>query len=617
MMEYSFCKHPDSPILIVDDAEEQIQLLSYFLRKSGYKNIKSCTNSSNAVDLYLSGDFDVFLLDYLMPDVSGIDIVTELAKKNHSYLPIIMLTAESDPEIKYQALSLGVQDFIAKPFDKFEVLARINTIVGTSVLHKRLKKENIYLDQKYSHTQSQLNDEIRVRTHIETKLQHNLWHDSLTGLPNKLIFNDRINQGVEYCKRNGTKLSVILMNIENIKTINNTLGHQYGDQVLKIISQRISDDTRAFDPVIHVSDESLNVARLSGNSFIIGLMDLGSSDEVIDIYNRMIKIVSQPYRLDDIVIEPSIFSGIVHYPDHGLNADDLIQHADIAAYEAKQKNQKYSIYSPEHDKFTRMNLELMHDLKDAITQDQLSMYLQPKINLKNHQISGYEALLRWNHAQHGFIPPDRFVCLAEEMGQINQLTSWVINHSINLSKNLHENDLTNNLSLNITATDLLDQTIIKQLLDLNLHENSAKITLEITEGSMISDPVRVRDTIKQLSDAGFNLSIDDFGTGYSSLAYLQKLEVHELKIDKSFVMDLNTNIDNQMIVRSIIDIAHHLNLAVVAEGVENQESYDLLVSFGCDYVQGFHLSKPLPFAELPKFVEKYASKLLRNTGTGY
>lgn len=609
-MTTRLCKHPEAHILLVDDTTEQIQLLAYFLRKAGYSNITTSTNPLEASSLFECMNPDVMLLDYRMPELTGLDILQQIVLLKHDFLPIIMLTADNDPEIKHQALALGVQDFITKPFNEVEVFARINTTIHTSFLHKQLKSENRQLDVKYLQSQHQLKSEIQARTDAEIQLQHNLLHDALTKLPNKFLFSDRINQSIEYCKRNQRYLAILLLNIDNIKTINNALGHSYGDKVLKLISQRIRQVTRTLDPATHVDNDSQHIARLSGNSFIVGLANLDNNQQALSVYTRIIHEINQPYDLAEIQIEPVWHTGIAQYPEHGVSADELIQHADTAACHAKQSHQPYCIYSPELDHDTRQNLLLMQELKTAIKTDALTLYLQPKIDLQTSAIAGYECLLRWIHPEHGFIPPNLFIKIAEETGQISQLTAWVIEHACQLIKTLEQNNVCQAVSINLTASDLTNPELIEYLLNtVQKHAIAPQLlTLEITEGSMITDPQHAHEIIRMLSATGFRLSIDDFGTGYSSLAYLQKLSVHELKIDKSFVLDLDTNSDNQMIVRSIIDIAHHLNLTVVAEGIENQVCYQQLNDFGCDYAQGFYMSKPLPLAQLLEFIRTYTAQ---------
>ncbi len=609
-MTKNFCRHPQATILLIDDAAEQIQLLDYFLKKAGYTNIISSTNPHDAADLFHRIMPDVMLIDYRMPGLTGIDVLHQILKADSDFLPLIMLTADNDPEIKYDALAHGVQDFITKPFNEIEVLARINTTIHTSFMHKQLKHENRRLDIQYNHSVDQLKSEILARTDAEDQLQHNLLHDALTRLPNKFLFSDRIQQSIEYCKRSAKWLSILLINIDNIKTINTALGHSYGDSILKLISQRVRQVTRTLDPAMHVDNDTQHIARLSGNSFIIGLTNLDTNEMVVTIYERIIREITQPYNVENIQLEPVCHTGIAHYPDHGVTADELIQHADTAACHAKQSHQPLCVYSSELDHDTRHNLLLMQDLKTAIKTDALTLYLQPKIDLKTSAIAGYECLLRWIHPEHGFIPPNLFIKIAEETGQISQLTRWVIEHACQVVKTLEQHEVCHAVSINLTASDLTNPEQIAFLLD-TVHKHSIKpqlLTLEITEGSMITDPKQAHEIIHLLSSTGFQLSIDDFGTGYSSLAYLQKLSVHELKIDKSFVLDLDTNTDNQKIVQSIIDIAHHLHLTVVAEGIENQVCYQQLVDFGCDYAQGFYMSKPLPMAPLLEFIRSYAAE---------
>jgi EAL domain-containing protein (putative c-di-GMP-specific phosphodiesterase class I) len=381
--------------------------------------------------------------------------------------------------------------------------------------------------------------------------------------------------------------------------------------MLKMASERINKITRTLDTSAFISDDSLNVARLSGNSFIISIVDLKNTQIALTIYDRIISSLNNSYILDEITIEAVCYSGIAHYPEHGSTPDELLQHADTAATHAKISHQPYCIYSSDFDTDMRKNLLLLQELKTAIKDDSLELYLQPKIELVSHKISGAECLLRWSHPVHGFIPPNVFVKIAEETGQITNLSKWVIENAAKLIKVLENNSLCPYVSINLTASDIINPEIIEFLLNC-FNTNQIKtqyLTIEITESSMISDPQQAHAVIKVLAETGFKLSIDDFGTGYSSLSYLQKLSVHELKIDKSFVFELDKNRENEMIVRSIIDIAHHLGLSVVAEGIESKDIYDMLVHNGCDHAQGFYMSRPLPLEKAIDFYREYTTRV--------
>ena len=610
----NICNNPEAHILIVDDVEMYSQLLAIILKKNGYKNISTCNDPINAVSQYLEIQPDVMLLDYDMPEINGIDILISLQEiLGDVYLPVLMLTAEDNRELKINALSNGAQDFIAKPFDNLDVLARINKIIDGSLQQKKLQNKAESLDQAVQSSQNKLQEEQEHRKAMEVKLQHNLMHDHQTGLPNKALFYDRASQLIKTAIREKSKFAIVVFNLVNIREINNTLGYKFGDQIISEIGQRLTAQIRDTDSVTFISENSHDIARLSGNSFVATLPDIQSDNDSLHVTQRILSELSKPFQLEEINIEVLTYTGIVNYPEHGDNIDDLLQRADIAAYTAETSKTPCVIYSPEHDKFTTFKLMLSQELKNAIANDELQIYLQAKVNLKTDKIYGFEALLRWMHPSHGFVNPEEIVDVAESTGMITELTQWVIKKTIEVNSQLVKMGHKQVLSLNYTSSDLLNPNMFTFIVDKIKEENinPELFTIEITEGSMIEDPNKALDLINTYNKAGLSLSIDDFGTGFSSLAYLQKLPVQELKIDKSFVLNLNENIDDQMIVQSIIDIAHHFNMKVVAEGIENQASYEMLATFGCDYAQGFHLSRPVPIDEAFALLE--TDSLVRKT----
>jgi diguanylate cyclase len=594
-------RYPDACILIIDDSEEYTRLLTFILRKAGYKNIVCLNDPPQAVAHYHQLQPDIVLLDYNMPDVNGLMILKQLSNAYpDSYLPILMITADSDTETKVAALSNGAQDFITKPFEKLEVLARIKTVLEVSLLNKRLLSEN-------SHLGNAVNSERLERVKVENQLAYQQFHDSLTGLPNRALFYDRLNQNIEHAKRHGDHLSVVLIHVTNTRSINNTLGHQYGDELIRQLSDRLRTELRQTDTLTYTENLHPYLARISGSYFILALPSLKTNSDTAAVAERLYHLIQNPFVINDFTLELNCHIGIVHYPEHGDQANVLLQHADAAAYHAQKQHLAFMVYNPEHNQFTMFNLTLMQELKAAIQDNTLELYLQPKVDLKTHHVYGFEALLRWNHPKYGFIPPDKFVAIAEDTGSIGLLTSWVIDTSIKLCNELLQHGHNVSVSLNITAQDLHNPEILAVI----IHRLNAcrlppqRLTLEITEGSMVSDPKHALEMITAYRENELSLSIDDFGSGYSSLAYLQKLPVQELKIDKSFVMDLDRNSSNQMIVKTIIDMAHHFNLRVVAEGIENQAIYDLLVQYGCDCAQGYHISRPIPFSKVLAYLESY------------
>lgn len=437
--------------------------------------------------------------------------------------------------------------------------------------------------------------DVTNRVAYEDQLRHLALHDPLTGLANRTLLYDRLQQSLAGARRTGDGLSVLLLDLDHFKEINDTFGHQVGDEVIREASGRLTTILRAAD----------TLARMGGDEFVVVLPStdlLGA----MHIASRISSELEKPFEVQQQRLHVGTSIGIALNPDHGDDPDTLLRHADVAMYSAKQANTGYSIYAVEKDTHSPVSLALSGELRDAIQNDQLVLYFQPKMRLATGEVDGMEALVRWNHPEHGLIPPDQFIPLAEHSGLIRPLTTWVLHTAMSQCRAWNDLHLTVQIEVNISARSLHDPDLveaIQHVLSINDVEPS-QLTVEITESVLMADPDHAMDLLEQLTSAGVKIAIDDFGTGYSSLAYLRHLRAHELKIDKSFVMDLDTNDDNQVIVHSVIELGHSLGLEVVAEGVENQPTLDLLAILKCDRVQGFKLSRPQSGTDITDWLQR-------------
>jgi len=607
------CKYPTAKILIIDDTEEFINLISVTLRKAGYKNILTLLDPVQSPNYIFAEQPDVILLDYEMPGLNGLDILKVVASKDcYKYLPVLILTANDDLEIRRNFLESGAQDFIQKPFEKLDLLLKINNVIHVSMIYKRLESENSKLGDTVRNQKSAITTERSSRQEAEEKLQHHIYHDLLTNLPNKLRFNESLLQEIHFAKQDDSTLTIFVLILDNLRDINYTLGHVNGDSIIRTLSQRLESFTHNNDKLFETDNHTKNkLARISGNSFAILAPKITDKDQSLLIAERISELIDDPITINDLRVTFQGHVGIVHYPVHGGDVDTLLKNADIAAYQAKSQSKKIGIYSHRNDDFTRVKLEMAQSLSQAIAEDALNLYLQPKLSLARNEVIGFEFLLRWQDPILGIVPPEQIVSTAEKTGLISSLTRWVIKRAIRVGKRLADHGYPLSLAINVTASDILDITTMQHLIHVmrQYNVNADRVILEITEGTMVQDPTKTMEIIKQYSKLGVKLSIDDFGTGYSSLAYLQKLQVDELKIDRSFIMDLDTNENNQKIVQSIIDIAHHLNLSVVAEGIENQTIFDLLKKYHCDVAQGYHIAKPMQEDQIFVFLDKHFSNL--------
>ena len=422
----------------------------------------------------------------------------------------------------------------------------------------------------------------------EDQIMFQATHDALTGLPNRTLFLDRLTQAIAAAKRTGGAAGMVMMDVDRFKEINDTLGHQFGDQLLIEIGRRL---THTFP--------GRTIARLGGDEFAILFSDAK------DVAGRVTAALNEPFVLGDVPIDVNASLGIAAYPEHADDAGTLLRRADVAMYDAKKNQSGVAVYEPGRDEHSVRRLSLMTDLKQAIARDELELYFQPKVDLRTEDVLHAEALVRWNHAVHGVMRPDEFIPLAEQSGRIGLITKWVIRKAIAQCAAWRAEGLDLTVAVNLSALDLFDAelpTLISGLLsDASLP--AQKLLLEITESAIMKDAAYAQKVLRDLKRRGVCLAIDDFGTGYSSLAHLKRLPVDELKIDKSFVLHLGAHAtDDLVIVRSTIELGHNMGLVVIAEGVETAESWRILKELGCDMAQGYFMSAPLPATKFQEWV---------------
>jgi len=435
--------------------------------------------------------------------------------------------------------------------------------------------------------------ELRTQTAaLENRISHESTHDPLTGLPNRVLFVDRLEQALHLAHSTDAVVGVIFLDLDGFKEINDTLGHYSGDRVLKSVATRIQ----------HAVAEPITVARVGGDEFGVVLPRLASAREVAEVAGALRRALDAPYALEGVALALSASVGATVFPEHGKDADTLMQRAEIAMYQAKGEKSGYALYSPEFDKRSPHRLILLGELRHAVQRQELLLLYQP-IMSADGSMPRAEALVRWNHQRHGLIQPDEFVPLAERSGMINEITAWAIRHALQDVAAWHRDGLDVNVSVNVTAQSLLDpefaDVVAGLLASYELPDNP--LTLEITETTLLTDQTRALETITRLRELGVHTTIDDFGTGYSSLAYLRKLPISGIKIDRSFVSDLNAGEGGEILINAILGLAHALRLHVTAEGVEDADTAERLKRLGCDALQGFYMSEPLGAAQLEEW----------------
>lgn len=594
--------HPESRILIVDDAMESVNLLTHILRAAGFSDIVSTTDPQEALDLYEKTRPHAMLLDLHMPDISGFDVLEQIIGLDaNAYVPLLMLTAHDHQSTRLRALEIGAKEFLSKPFDRLEVIARVNTVTEVSLLHERLRSHNRSLEREVRERSRELQLEMRSRLQVEERARHLSLHDELTGFANRTLLMDRLQQCIYLAERPRKSVGVLLVNLDRFQEVNHTLGHAQGDVLLQRVGERLSAALRRGDTVARLEDsgETSTLARLAGDEFALILPMLASTQEACSIAERVLGSFEEPFDVDGLSLDISACISIAAYPEHGEDPQTLLQRADVAMYSAKRGREPVVVYSPEQDHFTANRLTLMGELREAISNDALELHYQPKIDLACGRVTCFEALVRWNHGERGFIPPDQFIPLAEETGMTTQLTRWVLRQAVEQCARFAGAGYDLGMSINLSTHDLMYKGLPEEVTEV-LAEHSLppdSIMLEVTESAMMRDPEQALRTISRMSRTGLRFSIDDFGTGYSSLAYLKKLPVSEVKIDKSFVRDMDVDSDDATIVQSTIDLAHNLGLQVVAEGVESRTILELLERLGCDRAQGYYLARPMSAAD--------------------
>jgi diguanylate cyclase (GGDEF)-like protein len=429
----------------------------------------------------------------------------------------------------------------------------------------------------------------RLRGQVE-ELEHHALHDSLTELPNRDLFHDRLRQALARSNRDGSRVAVMLLDLDRFKEINDTLGHQSGDDLLRELASRLGNVVRGSD----------TVARLGGDEFGV-VLPLDAGVDVVETVDRLRDTLEQPVSLQGLAVSVGASIGVSLAPDHGSDVETLVKYADVAMYVAKERHSRYEIYNESRDWKDASSLSLAGELRAAVDEGNLHLLYQPEVDLRSGRIASVEALVRWEHASRGVLLPEKFIPLAEQTGLIKGLTILVLDQAVGQCAAWRRAGLDVRVAVNLDMRNLLDLEFPAQVQGVlrRWAVPARSLALEITESTVMADPERVAEVATTLSRMGLSIAIDDFGSGYTSLRHLKELPVDELKIDKSFVTSVAENRDDATIVRTMIELARNLGLRVVAEGVENEHTWQLLRSLDCDLAQGFFFSEPLPAPEIP------------------
>ncbi|MGD9703312.1 MAG: putative bifunctional diguanylate cyclase/phosphodiesterase [Acidimicrobiia bacterium] len=512
--------------------------------------------------------------------------------------PIVVARNERDSALRAVAESFGWSDLASAPLSSDHgatgVLVVGNRIADVSTFDRddlRLLEtfaRNTTIAMKVGDLVAELKREA-----VEKEFQAN--HDSLTGLPNRTMLGDRLD-ALLLSVSPSAGVAVLFMDLDGFKDVNDALGHHTGDVLLVEVARRLQ----------RTIGKRGTLARLGGDEFAVVVPDIAELDDAIMLAHEICAAAERPFFLDQLSLEVSMSVGVAVAPTHANDSRTLFQRADVAMYHAKAKRSGVEVYDEAHDHSSTRRLSLVGELRHAVESDQLQLYYQPQTDLLTGDVVAVEALARWPHPVLGFVAPDEFIPIAEQSGMIHLLTRWALRTALTDLARWRARWPQLRMSVNMSTRNLVDPSFVSDVMQLLAQTgvDPDALTLELTESSVMGDPNRSVVMLGQLNELGVRLAIDDFGTGYSSLSYLKRLPVHEVKIDKSFVMNMAADADDTVIVRSTIDLGHNLGLQAVAEGVEDIETWNLLVGLGCDLAQGYFMAKPMAPAALTAWLEE-------------
>jgi diguanylate cyclase (GGDEF)-like protein/PAS domain S-box-containing protein len=694
---------PDSKILIVDDNPANVKVLKQLLLRAGYLHTVTTTQPASVCALQQEGNFDLILLDIMMPGFDGFRVMESLNNvKAHPYPSILVITAQ--PDHKLLAMKAGAKDFITKPFDHSEILTRIHYLLVVRQAQREIERHSAALEETVQTRTAELRksesmfrelvanipealwikdsdrqtieyvnpawlelhghdaapgdslakgqrtihpddlewvtrerrtaprnhenceyrlirpdrsirwiqarsfpipnpsgpspliveiiEDVTQRKEAQRQLVHLARHDALTGIPNRTLLYEALGQAFERATQDEMTASVLLIDIDHFKNVNDTMGHASGDALLREFAARLAECVRPGD----------TVGRLGGDEFAVIVLTPGSLKGPIEVADRIQAALRTPFLLEDQSILVTASIGIASSPPEAANSDALLRWADIAMYEAKASGRDtFRCYVPQMNARATEKLDVEGALRFAQSRNEFVLYFQPKMHILSGKWSGVEALIRWNRPGHGLVLPGLFVPALEDLGLIVPVGAWVIDAACRQMRDWERQGLGQvRVAVNVSSRQMREAGFASQVARTveGYGIDPALLELEITESTLMGHDEATDQSLRQLEELGISISIDDFGTGYSNLAYLKRFPVSTLKIDIAFIQDVTTNPDDAAITIAIIKMAHSLRLKVVAEGVETSDQLAFLRVHGCDEAQGYYLSKPLPGGEI-------------------
>ena len=589
-------------LLIVDDISDNRSILKRRFERRGF-DVTEAESGLMAIDMIEKSPFDLVLLDVMMPGVDGMETLKRIrSQKSASALPIIMVTAKSESDNIVDALEQGANDYVTKPVDFAVALARVNTQLSrrraeqqVALANEELRRANEDLERRVEErtrrlidANQRLKEEIADREELQARSQYLAYHDSLTGLGNRLLFKEQLDEALKDVSVTPHPLAVLFLDLDGFKAVNDTLGHSVGDLLLKSIATKLRDLLPSTD----------RIARLGGDEFAILQMSSPQPASSTSLAERIIEIVAQPHNIDghDVTVGASV--GIATARPGEMNTESLLKSADLAMYSAKSEGRgTYRIFDPQMDAIVQTRRSLERDMRTSLAQGGFELYYQPLVNLQTKRVTAFEALMRWNHKERGAVPPLEFIPVAEDMGLIVQLGEWALRRACTEAMEWPDDvRVSVNLSPLQFSKGSLVSTVVSALASSGLA--ASRLELEITESVLLEKSERNIAILNQLRELGVRISMDDFGTGYSSIGYLRSFPFDKIKIDQSFVRDLLVDKGSLAIVRAIASLGVSFGMTTTAEGVETEEQMRCLNLEGCIEVQGYLYSKPVPTGEV-------------------
>lgn len=565
-------------VMMVDDESLLTDVIETHLEDAGYRHFVGCNEPTRALDLIKAHRPDVLLLDLMMPQVSGFDILAAMrSDPTLQYTPVIVLTAASDPDTKLQALEMGATEFLAKPVDASELILRVRNTLAFKRYQDRLA-----------------------------------FVDPVTDLSNRQRFTQRLDNVLQLTLARAGVLGLLHISCDQFRSTRETLGSRAADALLRQAAQRLVElvSPKADASLVRVSTEVADLSRVGDQDFALMLRDLPDAEAAADMAKQVLQMLTLPIEVEGhpIFLKPHI--GISLAPSDGQQAEALLKSANLACAKAHRTGHKahYEYFSEELTARSLERLTLTHQLRSAIEHGQLRLHYQPKVSLSTGLIVGAEALVRWQHPQQGLLLPGRFIGVAEEVGLIGAISEWVMQEACQQAARWRAQGMENlKISINVAKPHFEDGLLCPRLKQL-LRETglpASWVMVELTESMLVQDAARALQQMNDLRTLGVGLSIDDFGTGYSSLSYLKHFPANELKIDRSFIIDLPTDNKDRAIVQTVVTLGHSLGMDVVAEGIETIEQHRILRSIGCDVFQGFLFSKAVPADAFEALVQRH------------